>query len=180
MSRTAKLLPRNPQSKYSAVVVFGDSYSDDEHRQSEPYTNPYKPLARIGQKSTGIVWPDLLVKEMSPGSPLNLYDYAYNGAHANNDLTHFRMDIPDTRAQIQEYLSDVDSGKISSGGGDILHILWIGINPIDGIWMDACDPNIAGAKHARYPTDALFVEATNRISQQVEEVRFQVQSLRAK
>ncbi|KAG0139933.1 hypothetical protein CROQUDRAFT_399994, partial [Cronartium quercuum f. sp. fusiforme G11] len=178
--RTAKLPPRNPQSKYSAVVVFGDSYSDDEHRQSEPVKNPYKALARIGQNSTGILWPNILVKEMYPGSTPKLYDYAYNAAHANNHLTTWGMHIPDTRAEIQEYLSDVANGKISGGGGDIIYIWWIGINPIDAIWIDACDPTIAGAKHARYPTDALFVNATNRISLQVEEVRFQVQSLRAK
>lgn len=161
---------------YSSVVVFGDSYSDDEHRKTEPATNPY---AALGANSTGTLWPNILVKEMSQKSPPKLYDYSYNGAHANKQLTYLGVNIPDTRDEIQEYLSDLKSGHVENGEGSVLYIWWIGINPIDAIWIDACDPEPNGGKGARYPTDHLFLNATNRIDKQVAEVRSQMQDLRA-
>ncbi|KAG0142145.1 hypothetical protein CROQUDRAFT_725288 [Cronartium quercuum f. sp. fusiforme G11] len=179
MSRPGRLSSRNPQSKYSTVVVFGDSYSDDEHRSWEPVGNPYNELTKLGMNSSGFLWPNHLVKEMSPGSPLKLYNYAYVAAHANNALTARGSDVPDTKTQIQQYLSDVDKGMISSGQGSILYILWIGINPLKQIWHDACDPDFAGVKRARHATDPLFQRAIQRVSQEVEEVKSQVQNLRA-
>ncbi|KAH9820089.1 family 16 carbohydrate esterase [Melampsora americana] len=161
---------------YSSVVVFGDSYSDDEHRKTEPATNPY---AALGTNSTGILWPSILVKEMSPKNPPELYDYSYNGAHANKHLTYMGVDIPDTRDQIREYLSDLEVGHIEGGEGSRLYIWWIGINPIDAIWIDACDPELNARKGAQYPGDQLFLNAIDRIDKQVEEVRSQMEKLRA-
>lgn len=110
-----------------------------------------------------------------------MFFFASNGAHSNNQLTSFGLVIPDTRAQIQQYLSDVEAGKIESSEGRILYIWWVGINPIDAIWINACDPNstTTGGTHARYPTDSQFLNATSRIARQVDEVQYQVASLRA-
>lgn len=99
-----------------------------------------------------------------------------NGAHANSNLTNMGIDIPDTRAQVKQYLNDVKNGSIANG--DVLYVWWIGINPITTIWTQACDPQANGGAGARYPKDEPFVNATNRIVKQIEEVRNQVSDLR--
>lgn len=99
--------------------------------------------------------------------------HSSNGAHANSNLTHFGPNIPDTRAQIKEYLSDLKAGKIYRKKGKLLYIWWVGINPIDAIWNNACDQ---GARHA---TDALFRVAMDRVNLQVKEVWTQVKTLMA-
>ncbi|KAG0139932.1 hypothetical protein CROQUDRAFT_718843, partial [Cronartium quercuum f. sp. fusiforme G11] len=162
--------------KYSSLVVFGDSYSDNGHNPLKPLQNPV--YDALGNNSKGILWPNLLAKQLGVHKPLKLYDYAYNGAHANERLTNMGLNITDTRAQIETYLSQLNSGNITDQEIGVLYCLWIGINPIDEIWIEACDPERNGGKGVQYPSDLLFKNATRRISQQVEEIRYQVEHLR--
>ncbi|EGG08544.1 uncharacterized protein MELLADRAFT_104982 [Melampsora larici-populina 98AG31] len=132
----------------------------------------------LGNASTGILWPNLLKKKLSNETEVQLYDYAYNGAHANGKLTNFGQRIPDTRTQMKNYISDLQSGKVDHKSQEALHVLWIGINPLDAIWIDACSPDRNNGTGAQYPSDPPFLIATERIQRQVEEVHYQIVQLR--
>lgn len=163
-------------SKFSSVVVFGDSYSDNGHNVSEPLKNPV--YEALGNASIGIQWPNTLVKKLSVGTPVKLYDYAYNGAHANQNLTKFGVTVPDTREQIETYLSDLSASNVTHGSKEVLYIMWIGINSIDAIWTDAVDPDSNHGKGALNANDPLFVNATTRVKRQLEEIKYQLKHLR--
>lgn len=167
---------KQSQSKFSSLVVFGDSYSDNGHNASEPLRNPL--YSGLGNASTAILWPNLLQKKLSTDTKVQLYDYAYNGAHANEELTNLGQHIPDTRTQMKDYISDLQSGQISHKSQEVLHVLWVGINPLDAIWIDACDPERNNGTGAQYPNDPPFLNATARIRKQIEEVHYQIAHLR--
>ncbi|EGG07222.1 uncharacterized protein MELLADRAFT_62790 [Melampsora larici-populina 98AG31] len=101
-----------------------------------------------------------------------------NNAHANQNLTKFAVTVPDTRAQIQTYLSDLEASKVNHGTKEVLYIMWVGINPVDAIWTDAVDPDTNGGKGAQHFTDSLYVNATARVQRQLQEVQYQIQHLR--
>ncbi|KAH9809725.1 family 16 carbohydrate esterase [Melampsora americana] len=165
-----------PQSRFSSLVVFGDSFSDNGHNASDPLKNPL--YAGLGNASTAILWPNILKKKLSTDTEVQLYDYAYNGAHANEKLSDLGEHIPDTRTQMKNYISDLRSGKVSHRNREVLHVLWVGINPLDAIWIDACNPNRNNGAGAQYPSDPPFLNATARIQKQIEEVHYQIAKLR--
>lgn len=116
-------------------------------------------------------------------SPLNVHadmvlGLTSNNAHANQNLTKFAVTVPDTREQIQTYLSDLKASKVNHGKKEVLYIMWVGINPVDAIWTDAVDPDANGGKGAQHFTDSLFVNATARVRRQIQEVQYQIQRLR--
>ncbi|EGG08545.1 family 16 carbohydrate esterase [Melampsora larici-populina 98AG31] len=173
---TRPLSSKQVHSRFSSLVVFGDSYSDNGHNASDPFRNPI--YAGLGNASTGILWPNLLRKKLSADTEVQLYDYAYNGAHANEKLTDLGQHIPDTRTQKSYYISDLASGKVSHKGQEVLYVLWVGINPLDAIWIDACDPDRNNGTGAQYPSDPPFLNATTRVQRQIEEVYYQIADLR--
>lgn len=162
-------------SVFSSVVVFGDSYSDNGHNSSAPGQNPV--FEALGKASIGVQWPNTLVKRLSADHPVKLHDYAYNNAHANQQLTKFAVTVPDTREQIETYLSDLEGSKVDHGDKEVLYIMWIGINSVDAIWTDAVDSDANGGKGAQHFTDALYVNATSRVQRQIQEVQYQMKHL---
>ncbi|CAH7669511.1 hypothetical protein BY996DRAFT_2565792 [Phakopsora pachyrhizi] len=79
---------------------------------------------------------------MSIENNVTLLNYAYNGAHINSSLTYNPPPkvVPDTRTQINTYIEEVTSYLDSSPEpqevhSNILHVLWIGINPILYHWL---------------------------------------------
>ncbi|KAH9809724.1 family 16 carbohydrate esterase [Melampsora americana] len=173
---TGPFCSKQAQSKFSSLVVFGDSYSDNGHNASDPLRNPI--YAGLGNASTAILWPNILKKKLSTHTEVQLYDYAYNGAHANEELTNLGPHITDTRTQMKDYILDLQSGKVSHKSQEVLHMLWVGINPLDAIWIDACEPGRNNGTGAQYPSDPLFLNATTRIQKQIEEVHYQIAHLR--
>ncbi|EGF99745.1 uncharacterized protein MELLADRAFT_112462 [Melampsora larici-populina 98AG31] len=106
-----------------------------------------------------------------------MYNYAYDGAPANNNLTYMGT-VPDSRKQIGFYLADSRAGKVPRGNGQTLYVLWVGINSIKTIWFEACQPQRNGGIGAQSTSDALFIKATQRVQQQIAEVQYQVDLLR--
>ncbi|KAA1085927.1 hypothetical protein PGT21_024540 [Puccinia graminis f. sp. tritici] len=144
--RAVQESPRPSWTDYSALVVFGDSYSDNGHPRSPEDQLSLAPKPAVGGRfSDGPVWNEYLAQKLSElaASNITFLNYAYNGAYIDNTLNKLPVKpVPDTAAQIQTYLTDLRkyaqhpvSGKIF--GGRVLHALWIGINPIITIWRSA-------------------------------------------
>jgi hypothetical protein len=111
-------------------------------------------------------------------SPEQNLHFESNGAHIRNKLSNQSPSpVPDTAAQIQTYLTDLAkyvqhpiSGKVFDGR--ILHALWIGINPILGIWRSASSGN------QTLNADALLTpELAETLNTQVEEFSKQLLQL---
>lgn len=173
---SSSALPYSPQTKpaISSLIVFGDSYTSNGHNP-DPYMNEiYKDL---GTKGRAVTWPNIFLQNMKSEDMLaRMYDYAYDGAPANNNLTYMGT-VPDSRTQIGLYLADSRAGKVPRGNGQTLYVLWVGINSIKTIWFDACDPDRNGGIGAQSTSDAFFIKATQRVQQQIAELRYQVDLL---
>ncbi|WAR57427.1 hypothetical protein PtB15_8B474 [Puccinia triticina] len=116
-------------TEYTSIVVFGASYCDNGHPRDSKFSSSLRePPYFHGRWSNGPVWVEHIAEVM--GIPL--YNYAYGGATANNELTN--GGVPDTRSQIQYYKNDIQSGKLHRGHGRVLHLTWVGINSIHHIW----------------------------------------------
>ncbi|KAA1103383.1 hypothetical protein PGT21_016372 [Puccinia graminis f. sp. tritici] len=143
--------------EYSSVVVFGASYCDNGHpRESKFSSSLRQPPYYQGRWSNGPVWVEHIAEVM--GIPL--YNYAYGGATANNELTN--SGVPDTRSQIQYYKNDIESGKIHRGRGRVLHLTWVGINSIHHIWHagEGVEKAIHEADEVRRQVSSLLSDPT--------------------
>ncbi|EGF99054.1 uncharacterized protein MELLADRAFT_113035 [Melampsora larici-populina 98AG31] len=115
---------------YTSLVIFGDSYS--------------VPPAIGGRYSNGPVWNEFLSLKLSTSTQkVTRLNYAYNGAHINNQLTS--NTVPDTKTQISNYISDLHlynslnppSNSDSRNVEKVLHMIWIGINPLISLWRQS-------------------------------------------
>lgn len=168
--------PRGGSVKYTSLITFGDSFTSNG-RNADPLMNEL--YAALGEKGRAVTWPNIFLKDViSTGTTAKLYNYAFNGAPANSNLTYMGV-VPDTRKQIEMFMTDFKAGKIARGDGRVLYTMWVGINPLKSIWFDACDPQRNGGKGAQYPTDPLFVKAVQRVQQQIDEVSSQMARLRS-
>ncbi|EGF99701.1 uncharacterized protein MELLADRAFT_73326 [Melampsora larici-populina 98AG31] len=175
-AKCSSVLPRAAGAQYTSLITFGDSFTSNG-RNADPLMNElYAPL---GEKGRAVNWPNIFLKDVnSTGTAAKLYNYAFNGAPANSNLTYMGI-VPDTRTQIEMFMTDSKAGKIDRGGGRVLYTMWVGINPLKSIWFDACDPQRNGGKGAQHPTDPLFVKAVQRVQQEIDEVSYQMNRLRS-
>ncbi|GAA95281.1 uncharacterized protein L969DRAFT_92460 [Mixia osmundae IAM 14324] len=119
---------------FSALVVFGASYCDNGHPRPDVYKFTLSGPPYVGgRRSNGPVFDEYLARKLN----VPMTNYAYIGAHINNDATGYNGSPPDSKSQIASYLSDVRSGAFKPGRGRVLHVIWNGINPIlYSIWSD--------------------------------------------
>jgi len=167
-----EVLLLSSESKYSTLVVFGDSYSDNGHPRAPEYQRSFAPKPAVGGRfSDGPVWDEYLAQELSSPEDTNItfLNYAYNGAHINNKLSNFTSNlVPDTAEQIQMYLTELaeySKHPISQNVLDarILHTIWIGINPIMSIWTSAVN-------QTHHSDTFLTTELVRKLDAQVAEV----------
>lgn len=72
----------SPRRNYSALVVFGDSYSDDGHsRKQEDKHSLSGPPAAGGRFCDGPVWDEFLAQNLSPDSNISFWNYAFSPIH---------------------------------------------------------------------------------------------------
>lgn len=126
---------------YTSLVIFGDSYSDDGHPRSPEYQPSFSvPPAIGGRYCNGPVWNEFLSQKLSTSTQkVTRLNYAYNGAHIDNQLTS--NPVPDTNTQISTYLSDLNLYTSfhppRSEHQKVLHVIWIGINPLISLWRQS-------------------------------------------
>ncbi|PLW33766.1 hypothetical protein PCANC_16281 [Puccinia coronata f. sp. avenae] len=165
-------------SKYSAFVVFGDSYSDNGHARAPQHNDSFAAKPAVGGRfCDGPVWNEYLVQKLanSEQSNITFLNYAYNGAHINNTLSNsFPNPVPDTGEQIQTYLTELENyvkHPTSAKGlaGNILHTIWIGINPILSIWRSTSYGN-----ETLHPGTFLTPELVEKVDKQVAELNKQL------
>ncbi|KAH9822667.1 hypothetical protein DFH28DRAFT_1103958 [Melampsora americana] len=127
---------------YTTLVIFGDSYSDDGHPRSPEFQSSFSvPPAIGGRYSNGPVWNEFLSLQLSSSTQrVTRLNYAYNGAHINNQLTS--NPVPDTETQIKTYLTDLKlytsfQSNSFNKSKKVLHLIWIGINPLISIWRSS-------------------------------------------
>ncbi|PHH71814.1 hypothetical protein CDD83_5099 [Cordyceps sp. RAO-2017] len=116
-------------AKYSSVVVFGDSYSDNGNGFAMTnQTWPADPAYYKGRFSNGPVWPEYLAASL--GIPL--HDHAHGGATTSNALVRGYTGrkgnqlVPSLEDQVDKYLSTErdEATPVDSA----LFILWGGVN----------------------------------------------------
>ncbi|KAJ4394000.1 hypothetical protein N0V93_003217 [Gnomoniopsis smithogilvyi] len=139
-----------PEStRYSSMVVFGDSFSDNgngSYRISNG-TWPLVPPYHQGHFSNGPIWAQYLASNLS----LPLYDYAVGGATSSNALIQgftgpsSTLAVPAVTDQVASFLSGLSpqSTTLSSTSSDFSHplfVIWAGANDI------FFDPNISATR----------------------------------
>ncbi|MBW0550004.1 hypothetical protein O181_089719 [Austropuccinia psidii MF-1] len=163
----------NPPKNYSALVVFGDSYSDNGHlRQPEFQASFSEPPSQGGRYCDGPVWNEFLALKLSLQYNVTLLNYAYNGAHINNQFTNNIAPkiVPDTASQIQIYLQDLKDYIQKSTSQEtvlirVLHVWWIGINPLITLWRSVLE------------TKPTIDRRDNLIHQIIQQINLQVDQL---
>lgn len=176
------LLSSKPSpKKYSVLVVFGDSYSDNGHPRAPEYQFSLAAKPAVGGRySDGPVWDEYLAQKLSSSEDTNItfLNYAYNGAHINNKLSNSSSKpVPDTADQIQTYLTELAKyvkHPISQEVFDarILHTVWVGINPIISIWRSTSLVN-----QTLHSDSFLTPELVKKLDAQVSEVSKQLKLL---
>ncbi|KAH9809966.1 hypothetical protein DFH28DRAFT_933338 [Melampsora americana] len=174
---SSSLSPDLGRHQYTSLITFGDSFTSNG-RNADPLMNEL--YSALGKKGRGVNWPNIFLKNViSTGSTsAKLYDYAFNGAPANSNLTYMGI-VPDTRTQIEMFMNDSKVGKITKGNGRVFYSIWVGINPLKSIWFDACDPQRNEGQGAQDPKDPLFIKAIQRVQQELDEVSYQLNLLRS-
>lgn len=168
-----------PSNTYSALVVFGDSFSDNGHTRPAEYQKFLSsPPSFDGRLSDGLVWDEFLAQNLSVDFNITFLNYAYNGAHIKNNLSIFPYPLPpDTSTQIQLYLDDLQQyvkQTVSPNEFDarILHTMWIGINPLITAWNKTI--------HAKKPTNGhtlLGPDLTQKLDENIRELRLQLNQM---
>ncbi|KAH9807861.1 hypothetical protein DFH28DRAFT_1201179 [Melampsora americana] len=157
--------------EYTSIVVFGASWADNAHRRPKKYAGTLRgPPYYQGRYSNGIIWAEYLSSSLLAGKEVPLLDYAYGGAVSDNNLTYTNK--PDTKTQLNQYISDVGNGSIDRGDGAVLHFWWIGINQITQIWTDAIKTD------STLGEPEVLARAFRRVDKQINELQAQVTKAR--
>ncbi|KAI8458764.1 hypothetical protein BY996DRAFT_8557085, partial [Phakopsora pachyrhizi] len=122
---------------YTAVVVFGASYSDDAHPRKSIYRNSLRPKPYYeGRASNGPVFGEYLSHGYLTNYTISQLNYAYGGAIIENSLRS--TSVPDLKSQVESHIKDIDTSPAiwSSQNTRVLHCVCIGINDFLSIWSD--------------------------------------------
>ncbi|GME66261.1 hypothetical protein L226DRAFT_507500 [Neofusicoccum parvum] len=137
----AAALPTPPSSRsrvdaapFSAVVAFGDSFTDNGNGsfRVSNHTWPALPEYFDGRFSDGPVWIDYVAGNLS----LPLYDYAVGGATTSNALIQgytgpgSTIPVPSVDEQVKDFLAAPPSGLNSSADAAPLFVLLSGANDV--------------------------------------------------
>lgn len=148
-----KATPPPPAPKrvfYSAIVAFGDSYTDNGHARPAALNPTYQPNYKSygkGRSTNGPVQVEYMALATSAypltpqKSPVKLLDFALGGTFVDNTLTPYNQ-MPDAGLQVQQYLSDLATGNATLGSQRVLHFYAAGINSMYQIVMQAFNAGI--------------------------------------
>ena len=130
-----------------------------------------------GRFTNGRVFGEYLGASTLTGNNITQLNYAYGDATVNNALT--KVNAPDTRTQMENYIRDVTSQSAKRGDektGRVLHCVWIGINDIIQIWNDVIKNGTFqnGNIHSKQTG---FEYATGRVHLEAQELLDQVKML---
>ncbi|KAI7955012.1 hypothetical protein MJO28_005412 [Puccinia striiformis f. sp. tritici] len=164
--------------QYSSVVIFGASDCDDAHPGSPIFADTVRGAPYWhGRFTNGRVFGEYLGASTLTGNNITQLNYAYGDATVNNALT--KVNAPDTRTQMENYIRDVTSQSAKRGDektGRVLHCVWIGINDIIQIWNDVIKNGTFqnGNIHSKQTG---FEYATGRVHLEAQELLDQVKML---
>jgi len=160
---------------YSSVVIFGASDCDDAHPRSPIFAHTVRGAPYWhGRFTNGPVFGEYMAASTLTGSNITLLNYAYGDATVNNELT--KVDAPDTRTQMEMYITDVQNGSAKRGdeqAGRVLHCLWIGINDMIQIWNDVIKNGTFQNNNRNGPQSG-FEYATHRVQLESRELLSQL------
>ncbi|KAH9469042.1 hypothetical protein Pst134EA_009564 [Puccinia striiformis f. sp. tritici] len=100
--------------QYSSVVIFGASDCDDAHPRSPIFADTVRGAPYWhGRFTNGRVFGEYLGASTLTGNNITQLNYAYGDATVNNALT--KVNAPDTRTQMENYIRDVTSQSAKRG-----------------------------------------------------------------
>ncbi|KAL1917319.1 uncharacterized protein VTP21DRAFT_4975 [Calcarisporiella thermophila] len=134
----AKLLqaaPTNTSDSKQALVVFGDSYSDNGHPRNSKYQG--------GRSTNGNTWNEYLSNKLHA----TLYNYAWGGATADNLKYYEKAIVPRSTVSVKEAVDlfyrgaydGVSSTSLNWDPANTLFAVWIGVNDNTDIFFHAYD-----------------------------------------
>lgn len=160
---------------YSSVVIFGASDCDDAHPRSSIYADTIRGAPYWhGRFTNGPVFGEYMAATTLTGSNITLLNYAYGDATVNNGLT--KVTAPDTRMQMEMYITDVENGSAKRGDegtGRVLHCIWIGINDMIQIWSNVIKNGTFQNNNLNGPQSG-FEYASNRVQLESRELLSQL------